>query len=415
MPTRLSRRRNAIHKANLAAAVAIGITGTAFLLFPRASPLLYPRRSTHLPARDPAGNRATVRVRLPERKQPPAQQRCSPGVRTGCSATPNGRFGFPMSWHSASSSSPRTGCCRVGSDPRWSSRDCCSSSATRFSSTSSRCAAATGLHSRSLCSRSISRRRRWMILLDAHSRRERRTRWVPGACAALATLANLAWLNFAVALAVVAGALQFVRARRDPAAGTFLRNWLLPQLGTRSLLAAILIPVVAKLRAEQALYFGGDTGFWSDTVASLIESTLYAQPYALSALGPLTVAVAATLVAATGIALRGRRARCPGFESRGRARNAGAARRLRREQPAPAHQLLGTKFLLDRTALFLLPIFGLAGGLQLRRAGRQPPAAPHRQRSQQLCSPRWSRSTPLWRSTPATHSRGPTTQIPGEC
>ena len=128
---------------------------------------------------------------------------------------------------------------------------------------------------------------------------------------------------------------------------------------------------------SRALYFGGGTGFWSDTVASLIESTLYAQPYALSALGPLTVAVAVTLIAATGIAFTGAARAVPGSSREAALAMLGlliacvASSQLQ-------HQLLGTKFLLDRTALFLLPIFtlfvvfscdALDGNPLLRRTG----------------------------------------------
>jgi hypothetical protein len=187
----------------------------------------------------------------------------------------------------------------------------------------------------------------------------RKANWLSaGVCAALATLANLAWLNFALALAVVVGVLQFVRSRQDPAAGSFFRNWLLPQLGTAIALIAILLPIVTKLRAEKALYLGGEIGFWSDTVGSLVESTLYAQPYALSALGPLAAAAAAALAASIGIVLAG---------------SARGARSSSREAALAMlgilvvcivasqlqHQLLGTKFLIDRTALFLVPVFVL--------------------------------------------------------
>ena len=198
-----------------------------------------------------------------------------------------------------------------------------------------------------------------------------------GVCAAVATLANLAWLNFALALAIVIGAIQFVRARRDPAAGSFFRVWLLPQFGAAIALIAILLPIVTKLRAEQALYLGGDTGFWSDTVGSLIESTLYAQPYALSASGPLAVAVAAALVAAAGIAFAGGPRAAPG-SSRETALAMLGILAVCVASSQLQHQLLGTRFLIDRTALFLVPVFALLvvfccdaldGHIPARRAG----------------------------------------------
>jgi hypothetical protein len=198
-----------------------------------------------------------------------------------------------------------------------------------------------------------------------------------GVCAALATFANLAWLNFTLALAVVIGAIQFVRARRDPTAGSFLRDWVLPQLGTAITLIAVLLPIVTKLRTEHALYLGGDTGFWSDTVGSLIEGTLYAQPYAPSALGPLAVAVAAALVATTGIAFAGAARGGPG-SSRETALAMLGILGVCVASSQIQHQLLGKNFLIDRTALFFVPIFALLvifccdtldGPTSLRRAG----------------------------------------------
>jgi hypothetical protein len=198
-----------------------------------------------------------------------------------------------------------------------------------------------------------------------------------GVCAALASLANLAWLNFALALAIVVGISQFVRAYRYSAANSFFRDWLLPQLGTAIALIAILLPIVRKLRSEQALYFGGDIGFWNDTVASLIESTLYAQPYAASALGPLAAATAAVGAAAIGLVLAGFARGAPNSNREAVLAILGILAVCIMGSEFQ-HLLLGTKFLTGRTALFLVPVFALlvvfgCGALgdspSLRRAG----------------------------------------------
>jgi hypothetical protein len=203
------------------------------------------------------------------------------------------------------------------------------------------------------------------------------------AYAALASLANLAWLNFTLALLLVVGALQFARAQRDPAAGSFARDWLLPQIGTAFALLAILTPVIAKLRAEQALYFGGDTSFWSDSVLSLVEATLYAQPYAPAVLTPVAIAIAAALLAALAsvflIFARG----TPGPSAEAALAMLGILT-LCVASSHLQHQLLGTKFLIDRTALFLVPVFclllifccdALTKGTTLRRFGNIAGAA----------------------------------------
>jgi len=179
-----------------------------------------------------------------------------------------------------------------------------------------------------------------------------------GVCAALATFANLAWLNFAVALALVVGTLQLFRARRDAAARSFFRDWVLPQLGTAIVSIAILLPIVMKLRSEKALYFGGDTGFWTDTVGTLIESTLYAQPYALAAAGTVALAVALALVAAAGIVFATSRRAAPGSSSEAALVMLGILAFCLVSSQIQ-HQLSGTKFLIERTALFLVPTFAL--------------------------------------------------------
>jgi hypothetical protein len=125
-------------------------------------------------------------------------------------------------------------------------------------------------------------------------------------------------------------------------------------------LAATLTPVVAALRAEGALYLGGDTGFWRDTVASLVESSLYAQPYAAAAQTPLAIGIAIALLLATGFAFAGAARIEPGKVREGALLLLGvlvvcvASNRLQ-------HELFGTKFLVDRTALFLIPVAALLG------------------------------------------------------
>jgi hypothetical protein len=179
-----------------------------------------------------------------------------------------------------------------------------------------------------------------------------------GGFAAAATLANLAWLNFALALALVLFAAQWMRARREPGTGSFARSWLLPQLPTAVLSAAILAPVISRLRARQAFYLGGDSGFWQDTVGSLIESSLYAQPYAETLLAPVAFAVGALAIIAAGITLAGARHASPGSSREGALVLTGILLACIASSELQ-HLLFGTKFLIDRTALFVLPVFAL--------------------------------------------------------
>ena len=150
----------------------------------------------------------------------------------------------------------------------------------------------------------------------AGSRRRRRNAQRAGWFALGATLANLTLLNYYLALLVVLGMLQFTRERKawladasaaggSPERGgffrAFLRDWAAPQLRQALLLAAVLTPVVVKLRMKDSFYLGGDTGFWRDTVGSLVEGTLYSQPYSEAGRCPLEIGVAVVLAAAAAV------------------------------------------------------------------------------------------------------------------
>jgi hypothetical protein len=205
------------------------------------------------------------------------------------------------------------------------------------------------------------------------ARQRRRNAARSGWFALAATLANLTLLNYYLALLVVLGMLQFARERKDwladaSAAGgsrshdgflrAFLGDWAAPQLRQALLLAAVLTPMVVKLRMKGSFYLGGDTGFWRDTVGSLVEGVLYSQPYSNAGRFPLEIGVAVVLAAATAV-LAAR------FKSGGAGSNAAGG------LLAPGllavcflsvetqHLLLGTPFLTGRAALFLVPLSGL--------------------------------------------------------
>lgn len=207
----------------------------------------------------------------------------------------------------------------------------------------------------------------------AAAKRRRRNAARAGWFALAATLANLALLNYYLALLVVLGMLQFTRERQawraDASAGggswerggfwrAFLRFWVAPQLLPASLLAAVLTPVVVKLKMKGSFYLGGDTGFWRDTVGSLVEGTLYSQPYANAVRYPLETAVAAMLVAAVAI-LTWRFKSGSAGSNRGSGLLAPGLLAACFLSVETQHSLLGTPFLTGRAALFLVPLFGL--------------------------------------------------------
>jgi hypothetical protein len=208
---------------------------------------------------------------------------------------------------------------------------------------------------------------------DEAARRRRKNAARAGWFGVAATLANLTLLNYYLALLVVLGTLHFARERGARPRATsaadgspekngfwraFLRHWAAPHLWQALLLAAVLTPVVVELRRKGSFYLGGDTGFWHDTVGSLVESTLYSQPYSSAGRYPLEMGVAVVLAAATAVL-------AVSFKREGARSNAAGG------LLAPGllavcflgveaqHLLLGTPFLEGRTALFLAPLFGL--------------------------------------------------------
>lgn len=183
--------------------------------------------------------------------------------------------------------------------------------------------------------------------------------------ASLAVLANLAVLNFLLSLGAMLCAFRlrekWQQRRRSSVAqlsAEFARETLLPVLSPMVVLAVILTPVVRKLVDNKALYYGGTDGFWADTMTSLAEATLYGQSFAGSGASAMCMlAVATVLTAATATAVRWSREGLSDSVSR-RIMLLGilvlciSAIQLQ-------HHLMGTKFLIERTGLFFLPLLGL--------------------------------------------------------
>jgi hypothetical protein len=170
--------------------------------------------------------------------------------------------------------------------------------------------------------------------------------------AALAVLANFATLDFYLAVVLTLALALVVPARtgeRSVARGQLAAALVLPTVGV-ALLAGIPL---RRLRSEGELYFGGHDGIWQDTVRGLISSTLYGREWdvleiTIVVLVALTVAGGA--VAAT-IALRNRTLplHVTAF--------------LLLAVPAivsiAQHYVFGTLFLIERTALFFVPLFAI--------------------------------------------------------
>ena len=184
-------------------------------------------------------------------------------------------------------------------------------------------------------------------------------------CAAVAVIANFATLDYYLGVLVVIG-LVLVQGRRACEVRVDLHR----------LAAAIIAPTLAvaylggvpliRLRSEGELYYGGETGFWHDTVRSLISSSLYHRGGDLFHLA-LAVSVGMS-VAIGGVAavLAMRRRHLPPH----------AAAFVLLAVPGFAtvaqHALLGSRFLIDRTALFFVPLFAIWLALAADALARDP-------------------------------------------
>jgi hypothetical protein len=164
---------------------------------------------------------------------------------------------------------------------------------------------------------------------------------------ALLMLLNLAFLNHIFAV-------SFYRNR--------MAAWLrfnLPNLVVAGLVAAIMVGPIQKLTELGRLFYGGETGFWRDTVSTSISSYLYHQPYTAEAAVFLQILV--ILVIVTGfILLLLNLFKTPGFSF---LFSPFSIAFFLLVMPAITlllqHHIIGTKLLINRTALFLVPLFFL--------------------------------------------------------
>lgn len=148
--------------------------------------------------------------------------------------------------------------------------------------------------------------------------------------------------------------------------------------------AAALVVAVSNLlalRKANLLYFGGDRGYYADTVTSLVELIVPSSASALVRVVVVLAWAAATLVMVVGAVDADTPGPDPDASRRGRlaARSAFIACAVLLDgsiaMPILAHALLRTKYPIARTATFFLPLFGLFifGALgDLARRRRRP-------------------------------------------
>ncbi len=179
--------------------------------------------------------------------------------------------------------------------------------------------------------------------------------------AAFSPLANLSFLVFFLAfsaticlLDLAKWALPRIRSADPKPSNARVVGALVLQLALAGLLCAFVVPIGLRLKEMGELYYGGDVGLLADTAASLLEATTYYRPYpdALRvALQVLSVALAACVL---GLAAHAAWKRLP------RAAWVCFVPLLTAAICLVQNRVLGTKFPVDRTALFFVPMLALA-------------------------------------------------------
>lgn len=181
----------------------------------------------------------------------------------------------------------------------------------------------------------------------------------------LAVLANFTFLNFYLSLIATFCIIFIIHRLKDTNKDIRSRSFFIHLLIKFLLLLfalmapiATILPVIIKLKKIGDFYFGGDISFWKDTVGSLIQSTIYTQPYFKLVADPLRIFIIIVLLLALFFVVH----------------------RFRKERFSKTylifisffiimilsvlstiaqHYLLGNKYLIERTGIFFLPMFSL--------------------------------------------------------
>jgi hypothetical protein len=172
--------------------------------------------------------------------------------------------------------------------------------------------------------------------------------------AVLATLSNLSFLNYYVALLTTFWVQHLHRTGR-PFPGRAARRAVLDQLVLLLFTAGFMIH---QLWRGGKLYYGGTRGLWADTATSLIRGTLYG-------LDPPSWAGGAIALGLLVLALAAVQGRRDGLVAGSLLLVTLALAGLWLQ-----HQLLGVRYLQGRTALLVLPLMAILATAVLDRAAR---------------------------------------------
>ena len=181
-------------------------------------------------------------------------------------------------------------------------------------------------------------------------------------CLALAALANLAFLNVYLPSLLILAALEIRDLRHCLARWPrWIWRCLLALGPSAGLLAAVYVVPIQLLNANGQFFFGGTTGFFHDTLASLLRAYLYAPKFETADLTRTACALAAlVLVAGLAAAYAARQTRSlsafassPGGVFLALAVAAACSIALQ-------HALLGSRLVIERAAIYFYPMAGLA-------------------------------------------------------
>jgi hypothetical protein len=187
---------------------------------------------------------------------------------------------------------------------------------------------------------------------------------------AAGSLASYSLLNVYLAALFVWGVAKAIRLSKR--AGPSRRGRILPDTLRLNVpvilisggLAAAVGPVLFALSRAGGLYWGGESGFWRDTIGSLVASGLYRAPYGAVAFPILLgmVAAGSALIAAVASLASTRRRDPPRMRVFA---GIGAILGLSVAAILLEHWFLGVKFPVDRMAVSLVPLFLLSLWLAL--------------------------------------------------
>lgn len=96
---------------------------------------------------------------------------------------------------------------------------------------------------------------------------------------ALSVLANYVLLNYVMSLFVVIVMLYSYQAIQQPSQKKIVLKNILPVAFVFFLLLVVVVPIAFKLREAGALFFGGEGGFWKDTIHSIVDRSFYELGY----------------------------------------------------------------------------------------------------------------------------------------